>query len=90
MKLIIATFFILSLFLTTFAQTENQPHICKPEERGNHPCPLYYLKSCAWYFKGLCNHLAPGAFCGENAGNSCFACANPKVEKVTIGDCPQF
>lgn len=81
--------FIALLALLVCVYSNQHVHVCKPEERGPHPCPLYYLNSCAWYFSEVCKDFPIYQFCGEKAGNSCMACANPKVEKVTVGECPQ-
>ena len=62
---------------------------CLPAERGTHICPLYYMEMCAWYYKEYCTEITIGGTCAKSAGNSCFACADPKIEKTTVGPCPQ-
>jgi len=81
-------FFFLSTLCYSIADTDTA-HYCTPEERGPHPCPLYYMDMCAWYYQQYCTGVTIGGTCAENAGNSCFACSDSKVEKVTMGKCPE-
>ena len=82
-------FVLFFVLLLNLCQSQT-PHVCTPEERENKICPLYYMQMCAWYYPEVCaNIITLGGTCAKSAGNSCIACQDPKVEKVTMGACPE-
>lgn len=58
---------------------------CKPEQRDAQACPTLYKPVCGWFNQSIKCFAYP---CAQTFDNSCFACADPKVEYWTEGKCP--
>jgi putative hemolysin len=59
---------------------------CKPEQRNVQACTMEYGPVCGWFDSSI-NCLAYP--CAQTASNPCMACADPKVEYYTGGECPE-
>jgi hypothetical protein len=58
---------------------------CTPEQKKAQICPEYYSATCGWFNSSIKCIKYP---CAQTFSNSCFACADDKVEYYTIGECP--
>ena len=84
-------FLFLSILIMVIMTYGEGLYNCKDSDRTNRICPLYATKLCGWYYPKYCTNInGVGSICAENTTNSCFACHNTKIEKVTVGDCPSI
>lgn len=68
----------------------NNYYYCQPSDRHVRACPLYVMEMCAWYYKEVCEGTVTiGGTCARAGTNSCVDCQDAKVERVSIGKCPQ-
>ena len=63
-----------------------KPKNCTEKERNTEVCPEYYSATCGWFNQSIKCLKYP---CAQTFSNPCFACADPKVEYYTVGDCPK-
>lgn len=59
---------------------------CSPESRNAEVCITLYKPVCGWFNQSIQCIRYP---CAATYSNECFACADPKVEYWTEGECPK-
>lgn len=70
----------------TKENTEGNKTYCTAEQKNAQICSQYYSATCGWFDQSIKCLVYP---CAQTFSNICSACADPKVEFYTTGECPK-